>query len=113
MSMQTQFNSTDFQFNHTDQNNVFLANGLNRLENYLPYHDFIYVLHKLYKIVLASAKKKEDKITLKTRIRRFEEQSNLPGFLSIMPIEQILAELEDAQYRFPLRKREINFPTFH
>lgn len=90
-----------------------IALGLKGLEAYVDHDTTVYILRTLYNIVQTSANNKEDKLVLKSRIKHFEEESNLPAFLTTIPIEQLLEELEDAQYFYPIRRREMEFPTFH
>lgn len=90
-----------------------LLPGLHGLEQYLEYDTFVYVLRSLYRIVFKSKTFNENKPQLQRRIQRFEEQSNLPGFLSAIPIEALLIQLEDAQYFYPIRRRDTALPTFH
>ncbi len=87
--------------------------GIKGLESHVEYDTLIYILRSLYSIVRKSNQLKENKHQLHRRIERFEEQSNLPGYLSVMPIEKLLEQLDDAQYFYPIRHREITLPTFH
>lgn len=87
--------------------------GLKKLEQLFDLDTYIYILRSLYKLIFTSKQLKENKRQLQNRIRQFEQQSNLPCFLSTMPIEQLLTQLEDAQYFYPIRRREITLPTFH
>ena len=90
-----------------------LAPGLNNLEEYVGYDMMLYILRYLYGLVLKSRKFGYDKQHLQLQIQKFEEQSKLPGFLSAMPIDELLAQLEDAQFFYPIRKHEVSFPKFH
>ena len=99
--------------NHSEINQSAILLGIKGLEAHVEYDTLIYILRSLYYIVCKSTQLKENKYQLQRRIEHFEEQSNLPGFLSAIPIEQLLEQLEDAQYLYPIRRREMTFPTFH
>jgi hypothetical protein len=73
----------------------------------------LYILRYLYNLVLKSKKLGFSKEHLQRQIQKFEEQSKIPGFLSALPIDELLTQLEDAQFFYPIRKREVNFPIFH
>lgn len=92
---------------------IKIAPGLKELESYIEQDTYIYVLRFLYHLIFKSKELGENKLQLQRRIQKFEEQCNLPGFLSAAPIDKLLEELEDAQYFYPVRKREVTFPTFH
>ena len=87
--------------------------GLRGLESYVEPDTFLYLLRTVYNIIFKSSQLAESKEQLRQRIIGFEKDSALPGFMSAISIEQLLAELEDAQYFYPLRGREIELPTFH
>jgi hypothetical protein len=87
--------------------------GLRGLENIFDRAVIIYIIRSLYIIIFRSKRKKETKAQLHKRIQQFEEDSKIPGLLSVVPIEQLLMELEDAQYIYPIYRREIELPTFH
>lgn len=89
------------------------APGLNNLEEYVGYDMMLYILRYLYNLVLKSKKLGFSKEHLQRQIQKFEEQSKIPGFLSALPIDELLTQLEDAQFFYPIRKREVNFPIFH
>lgn len=90
-----------------------LSPGLKGLELHVDRETFIYILRSVYNIIFKSSKLKEDKKQLKKRIKKFEEQSDLPCFMSEIPIEDLLSQLEDAQYFYMIRRQEITLPTFH
>lgn len=84
--------------------------GLKGLENYVEQETFVYILRSLYRIVFKSNELNESKHQLQRRFRLFEEQSNLPRFLSAVPVDKLLIQLEDAQYFYPVqRKRSANY----
>lgn len=87
--------------------------GISALRDYLNYNDFIYVLHALYKMVLYASRVHDDKERLHRRLSRFEYGMQLPGYLSSMPIEEFLEELEDAQFVYGLFRAPIELPKFH
>lgn len=87
--------------------------GLEGLERYVDHDLMVYILRSLYRSVFKSRALGENKHQLLTRVKKFEEECHLPGFLSSMPVGELLAELEDAQYYYPIQKREVNFPKFH
>jgi len=87
--------------------------GLNALEDYVGYDMMVYILRSLYQLVFKSKELGHNKKQLHRAIKKFEEQASLPGFLSAMPIDGLLIQLEDAQFFYPIRKREVNFPVFH
>lgn len=87
--------------------------GLKGLESHVDQETFVYILRSVYGIVFRSSELNENKEQLKRRIRKFEEQSNLPGFMSTVSVKDLLTELEDAQYFYPVRRREVTLPTFH
>ncbi len=87
--------------------------GLEGLENYVDYDEFVYILRAIYRIIFRSGQLKESKEELAKRIARFEKQANLPEFLSSTPLEKLLEQLEDAQYYYSIYRREQKFPTFH
>lgn len=87
--------------------------GLSALEAYVDRDTYVYLLRWLYRIIIHSGRLSENKLKLKKRIRRFERQSNLPRFLSAMPVCELLMQLEDEQYFYPIRKNEVTLPIFH
>jgi hypothetical protein len=100
---------------NTIENNkaIKITPGLKSLESCIEPDTFIYILRSLYHLIFTSKKFRENKQQLQRRICEFEEQSGLPGFLSAAPIDALLKELEDAQFFYPVRRREVTFPTFH
>jgi len=90
-----------------------IAPGFNRLENYVGYDVMLYILRFLYYLVFRAKKYGYNKQYLVNQIEKFEKQSRLPGFLSSLPIDQLLIKLEDAQFFYPIRKHEVTFPVFH
>jgi len=86
---------------------------LKALESHVDPETFVYILRSVYGIVFKSSELNENKEQLQRRIRNFETQSNLPGFMSALPIKEFLAQLEDAQFFYPVRRREVTLPTFH
>lgn len=85
--------------------------GLRGLESHVDYGTYLYLLRFLYRIVFKSIEMKENKRQLQRRIKKFEAESGLPGFLSAMNIDELLEQLEDAQYFYPIQKNEVSFPT--
>ncbi|PIQ43233.1 MAG: hypothetical protein COV52_01830 [Gammaproteobacteria bacterium CG11_big_fil_rev_8_21_14_0_20_46_22] len=105
---------TGITMNKIERNSTIkISPGLKGLESYTGHDTFVYVLRSLYSLVFKSKELGENKLQLQRRIRNFEEKNNLPGFLSAASIDELLEELEDAQYFYPIRRREVNFPTFH
>jgi len=90
-----------------------LLPGLEGLAAYVDHDMMLYLLRQLYKMVFRSQEEGENKQELYRRIKFFEEEANIPGFLSAMPVDKLLEELEDAQFYYPIGKREVNFPIFH
>lgn len=86
--------------------------GLKALESYVDPETFVYILRSIYRIVFTARDFKENKAQLRRRILEFETQSNLPGFMSALPVEELLAELEDAQFLYPISRKEVTLPTF-
>ncbi len=87
--------------------------GLDCLRACVEYDIFIYLLRILYRIVQKSGRLKEPIEQLKLRIQLFEFEMAIPGCLSALPIDELLRQLEDAQYIYPIQRREINFPVFN
>lgn len=87
--------------------------GLKALESHVDSDTFIYILRSVYCIVFTASGLNENKEQLRRRIREFETQSNLPGFMSALLVNELLAELENAQFFYPVRRREVTLPTFH
>ncbi len=87
--------------------------GLKALESHVDPETFVYILRSVYGIVFKSNELNENKEQLQRRIRNFETESNLPGFMSALPVKKLLVELEDAQFFYPVRCREITLPIFH
>ena len=87
--------------------------GLKELASLVDQDTFQYILRCLYHIVFKSNGLKESKKQLRRRIRLFEKQCALPHYLSSMPIPQFIAELEDAQYFYPIRAWEVSLPDFN
>jgi len=86
--------------------------GLDALERRVDYHTYVYILRALYGLVFRSFNLKETKGQLKLRIKRFESRSRLPCLLSILPVQTLLRQLDDAQYIYPLCDFEITLPVF-
>ncbi len=86
--------------------------GLDCLSTCMEYDVFLYLLRVLYRIVQKSGRLKEPVEQLKLRIQLFEFEMAIPGCLSALPIHELLRQLEDAQYIYPIRWREIDFPVF-
>lgn len=89
-----------------------LCLGLEGLRNHVDHDVFVYLVKSLYRIILHSGRLKETQTKLKNRISTFEKESLIPGILSALPLEQLLIQLEDAQYAYPIHSREIAFPKF-
>ncbi len=87
--------------------------GLDCLRACVEYDIFIYLLRVLYRIVQKSGRLKEPLEQLKLRIQLFEFEMAIPGCLSALPIRELLRQLEDAQYIYPIQRREINFSVFN
>ena len=87
--------------------------GLDCLSACVEYDIFIYLLRILYRIVQKSGRLKEPIEQLKLRIQLFEFEMAIPGCLSALPIRELLRQLEDAQYIYPIRRYEIDFPVFN
>ena len=87
--------------------------GLAAVEAELDGDTYIYVLRALYRIVLKSKSRQENSRQLQRRIKKFEEDSAFPGYLSSISIDRFLEELQDAQYLYPVRRKEIILPSFH
>ncbi len=105
--------NTQIQLSSKSKKPASLMLGLSALAEQCDHDMMVYIIRSLYMEIFKAKKRKETKAQLKRRIIKFEKDCLLPGYLSAMPIEQLLLELEDAQYYYPVRKREISFPTFH
>lgn len=90
-----------------------IAPGFSNLEGYVGYDVMLYILRFLYNLVFRAKKYGYNKQYLINQIEKFEKQSRLPGFLSSLPIDELLIQLEDAQFFYPIRKNEVTFPVFH
>ena len=90
-----------------------IAPGFHGLENYVGYDVMLYILRFLYNLVFKAKRYGYSKQYLISQIEKFEKQSRLPGFLSSLPIDDFLIQLEDAQFFYPIRKFEVTFPVFH
>ncbi len=86
---------------------------LKDLSTYIEHETFVYILRSLYRIVVKSGRLKENRPELHKRIKQFEKDSSLPSVISTIPTDKLLSELEDAQYFYPLLRREITLPKFH
>lgn len=86
--------------------------GLEGLVNHVDHDVFVYLVKSLYRIVLYSGNLKETQTQLKKRITTFEKESLIPGFLSALSLNQLLIQLEDVQYAYPIHSKEITFPKF-
>ncbi len=86
--------------------------GLKALAKYYDHYTIIYILRSLYSEVFDAAACKENKTQLKERIQRFEKSSHIHGYLSSLPIEKFLNELENSQYYYPIFNHEISLPKF-
>jgi hypothetical protein len=67
-----------------------LLPGLNGLESHVEPDVFIYIVRLVYGMIFKSKQLGENKQQLQRRIERFERQSDLPGFMSSVPINQLL-----------------------
>jgi|GEM_PF-2890197 hypothetical protein len=92
---------------------VRLTFELKTLAFYVGQETFLYILRSLYRIIFKSSALKEGRDQLHRRIRGFERQSNLPECLSTIPVNELLVQLEDAQYFYPVQRQEVTLPTFH
>ncbi len=90
-----------------------LLMGLPGLASYVEQDTLIYIIRSMYRIIFKSSRLRESKEQLHKRIFQFEQESGLPGFLSAIPVEQLLKQLDDAQYFYPIRSDEVSLPTFH
>lgn len=79
---------------------------------HIDYDSFLYILRKLYRVVLKAKKDNLNAKGLQRRIRLFEKQSNIPDYLSSMPVNELIEQLEDMQYLYPLWSREVTLPRF-
>ena len=98
-----------------DQSNSASHNmilGLDGLEILFDRGIIIYIIRSLYIIIFESKHKKETKEQLQKRIEQFEIDSKIPALLSALSIEELLIQLEDAQYRYPIHHHDIELPTF-
>ncbi|MCP4473005.1 MAG: hypothetical protein GY821_00225 [Gammaproteobacteria bacterium] len=86
--------------------------GLSRMEQWLAFDDYLWVLRQLFGIVLSLRHHPNAVRQLRGRLRQFEKSCLLPRYLSMLPLKQLLVELEDAQYLYPISSREIIFPPF-
>lgn len=89
-----------------------LISGLNKLEMLFDRGVIIYIIRSLYIIIFESKHKNETKEDLQQHIKQFEIDSKIPALLSCIPIEELLIELENAQYRYPIHNYDIELPTF-
>jgi len=103
---------TEIESDLENQDAFKLIPGLKGLELYVDHDMMVYILRSLYRLVFQSKELGYNKQQLHQAITKFEKQSNLPGFLSAMSIDDLLRQLEDAQFFYPIRKREVNFPAF-
>jgi len=106
-------NNSAIQFPVKGNKTMPLVLGLKGLASECDHDMMVYVLRSLYHEIFKAKKRKETKEQLYRRIVKFEKDCLLPGYLSAMPVDQLLAELEDAQYFYPIRKHEIDLPKFH
>ena len=79
--------------------------GIKGLANTVDYDVLIYILKSVYRLVLHSSQLKESRIDLKRRIQQFERDSLIPAFLSSLPLDQLIEQLEDAQYYYPITEQ--------
>ena len=86
--------------------------GLDALERRVDYYTYVYILRTLYALVFRSFNLEETKAQLKLRIKLFEKNSHLPSILSLLPMQTLLRQLDDAQYIYPLCGFEITLPVF-
>ena len=86
--------------------------GVKGLASAVEYDVLVYILKFVYRLVLESDQRKESGSRLKRRIQRFEKDSLIPGFLSALPLDQLIEQLEDAQYYYPIYSRDITLPRF-
>jgi len=89
-----------------------LENGFSALENFLPADDYVYVLRYVYNLLCDLRRKNIKKNEIIRYIEHFERMSLLPGFLSSLPVDQFLDELEDELYINAVLSGKDYFPTF-
>ncbi|MBX9706088.1 MAG: hypothetical protein K2Q14_04785 [Gammaproteobacteria bacterium] len=98
--------------NDTTTENPHLKN-IDDLVSYMDYDAFIYMLKELYRLVFTAKRTRQSASDLQATVRQFEEHADLPPFLSVMPVNELIDQLDDLQYFYPIVSREINLPRFN
>ena len=90
-----------------------ITDGFNALEPYVDYDVFLYLLRAVCELIQHAGRRQFSQRRLYARLKQFETDSQLPGLLTGIPFHELLRQLEDAQYRYPLSRYELHFSKFY